>query len=154
MKPRLRQRLAAALLGLAILGVAGCAAPQEEKSLPKMTDEQGDFKLGSFLKALRSSPDMRPTGTALCIVALDQDSGNQTFHPFLASFFDVPLEDASNAFCEALTEAVFSDALSDADLAAIDAPDFDENYGAIGKLLRQLLIANETAGTQLTEHER
>jgi hypothetical protein len=152
MTQKLYGYLRAALLGITVIGLAGCAAPKEEASLPSVTDAQGQFRLGSFLKALRQSPDMRPTGTALCVVALDQDTGNTTFHPFLASFFNVPLEDVSNAFCEALTEALFSNALSDADLAAIDAPDYADNYEAVGKLLRQLLIANDNAGTQLTDY--
>jgi len=152
MRQARHRHLLAALLGLAVLGLASCAAPREEAPLPSVTDAEGQFRLGSFLKALRKSPDMRQTGTALCVVALDQDSENLTFHPFLASFFNVPLDETGTAFCEALTEAVFSNALSDADLAAIDAPDYADNYEAVGKLLRQLLIANETAGTQLTEN--
>jgi len=148
-----RLPLRAIILGLVLFGLIGCATPQEETTLPSVTDADGQFKLGNFLQALRQSPEMRPTGMAICVVALEKDTGSQTFHPFLASFFDVPLESASNAFCEALTEAVFSDALSDADLVAIDAP-FDSNsYGAVGKLLRQLLISHERAGTQMVSNE-
>lgn len=141
--------LRAACLGLLLVGLLGCATPKEETTLPSVTGADGQFKLGNFLRALRQSPEMRPTGMAICVVALEKDTGSRTFHPFLASFFDVPLEGAGHAFCEALTEAVFSDALSDADLAAIDAPFESKSYGALGKLLRQLLISRERVGTQM-----
>lgn len=144
-----RPLLSAVFCGLVLVGLAGCASPQSEPTLPPLTNADGSFKLGSFLKALRQKPSLRPTASAICIAALEQESKDVAYYPFIASFFDVPLDDARGAFCEALIESVFSDALTDDDLIAIDSLHEASSYGAVGKLLRQMLIAHENAGSEL-----
>ena len=133
---------------LVSLGLAGCAAPQEQTQTSYADSEEADLQaFGNLLQELRRNPRTRDAAEAFCAAVLAVE--NEPIHdPFFASFFDVPEDEAGLTLCRSLMEAVISDDFTEEELLRIGSFEGSNDFVLFGEVLRKLLDAQERLTTQ------
>lgn len=141
----LRHLLAPLCLAM-ILGA--CAADLDDRAAQNpAADRRSPENLAQMLRELRKDSRLRDAAALYCSASLPQSEAT-VYKPFLASFFNVPRDEAGLTLCRVLIEAVVSDELTEQDIAKIEDPQSSEDFVTFGVVLRKMLVAQERLDSQ------
>ena len=128
--------------------LGACAAdPDDGSAHGPAIDRHSPENLAQMLRELKKDSRLRDAAALYCFASLPQ-SDAAAYEPFLASFFDVPQDEAGLILCRVLIEAVVSDELTEQEIAKIEDPRGSEDFVTFGVVLRKMLVAQERLDSQ------